>query len=355
MIFRIPKAVILNQRVSLGVILVASACFSLLLFGFSLNKFQILAPVFFGDHNVILDFAKTTTEWAREGYPNTGFLYQKLGLADSVDSVVIFSFIVCLGVFTYMLIIAPVVDFTALVILLLFLSFSSVFLQQYSKDFFVLFIVMSMVMFGLKTKLGLVIFVATGLLYAYYFRNYWFLVFANYFGFVISFHLLKIPATRFKVLLVSCLFILVLSIAFEIVLDVGLSHYRRIINISRVGDVNATSIILPFIPVGNFFLEWINGLITLIMMLFPIKLLALGGLQHVASFIAISFISLNFFRDMEDAMSDHGGKHAVFFVVSFVLVQMTFEPDYSSFLRHLTPLLPLVLVSHYKACMLRSQ
>ena len=352
-IFRIPKAVIRNQRFSFGVILLISACLSVMLLIFSLNKFDILSPVFFGDHKLILKYAQTVTELATTGYPNTGLLYQKLGLAGSLTNVVIFSFIVCLGSCTYLLFTAPVLDFSALTILFLFSVFSSVFLQMYSKDFFVLFIIMFMVIFGLKTNLGFALFIVFGLLYAFYFRSYWFLIFLVYFGFVITLSLFKRSVTRSKVLLLSCGFILILSVAFEVVLNVSLSHYRAIINVSRVGDVNAVSIIMPFIPLGNLFLEWINGLITLVMLVLPLPLLALGGYQHVASFIAIGFISATFFKDMKFAMSDYEGKHAVFFVMSFVLVQTTFEPDYGSFLRHSTPILPLVLIVHYKALMLR--
>jgi|SaaInlStandDraft_4_1057021.scaffolds.fasta_scaffold21905_1 hypothetical protein len=353
MIFRIPKAVIRNQRLSFGIILFISACLSVMLLIFSLNKFDILSAKFFGDHKKILQYALTVTELGATGFSNTGLLYQKLGLADSVTSVVIFSFIVCLGSFTYLLFKAPVVDFSTFTILFLFLAFSSVFLQMYSKDFFVLFIIMFMVIFGLKTKLGFALFVVFGLLYAFYFRSYWFLIFLVYFGFVITFSFFKISATRFKVLLFSCAFILILSLAFELVLNVNLSHYRTIINVSRIGAEASTSLIMPFIPLGNFFLEWINGLITLLMLVFPLPLLALGGYQHIASFIAIGFISVTFFRDMKFVMSDYGGKHAVFFVMSFVLIQMTFEPDYGSFLRHLTPILPLVATVHYKALILR--
>lgn len=353
MILRIPKAVIQNQRLSFGLILFISACFSVMLLFFSLNKFDILSAKFFSDHASILKAGLTATEWSTTGFLNTGLLYQKLGLIDSVTNTVLFSFIVCLGSFAYLLFKAPVLDSSALILLCLFMVFSSVFLQMYSKDFFVLFLIMFMVIFGLQKKLGFTLFVMFGFLYAFYFRNYWFLIFLVYLGFVFIFLFLKISATRFKVFLCAFAFILILSLAFEIVLDVGLSHYRHIINVSRIGTEASTSLIMPFIPLGNFFLEWINGLITLFMLVLPLPLLALGGFQHILSFIAIGFISVTFYRDMKFAISDYGGKHAVFFVISFVLVQATFEPDYGSFLRHLIPILPLVVIVHYKALILR--
>ena len=353
MILRIPKAVIRDQYFSFGVILFISACFSVMLLFFSLNKFDILSAKFFSDHATILKQSLTVTEFGATGFLNTGLLYKKLGLLDSVTSVVIFSYIVCLGSFIYLLFKAPVLDFSALILLSLFMVFSSVFLQMYSKDFFVLFIVMFMIIFGLQKKLGFALFVLLGLFYAFYFRSYWFLIFLVYIGFVFIFFFLKVSATRFKVSLYAFASILILSLAFELVLNVGLSHYREIINVSRIGTEASTSLIMPFIPLGNFFLEWINGLITLFMLVLPLPLLALGGYQHIVSFIAIGFISVTFFRDMKFAMSDYGGKHAVFFVISFVLVQTTFEPDYGSFLRHLTPILPLVVIVHYKALIFR--
>ncbi|MDA7802562.1 hypothetical protein N9K08_03910 [Gammaproteobacteria bacterium] len=346
---RIPKTLIQKQIFSFGLILFLSFFFSIALLIFSINKFDILPSVFFGDHHQIMNFAQTTTSWSREGYPNTGMLYRILGLENSINGVVILSFNICLGVFIYTLIKAPMLDLTALIILFLFLLFSSVFLQQYSKDFFVLFITISMMVFGLKNKLGLTLFLVIAFIYAIYFRLYWVLIIALFLGFNSLYFLFKVKATTKNLVFFSIIFILMLSIAFELILDLSLSHYRQIINISRIGDVNANSIILPFIPLGNFFLEWINSIITLISFGLPLPLLKVGGVQHIASFLALVLISSSFFKNLKFALLDRAGKQAVLFVFSFLIIQSIFEPDYSSFLRHLTPIIPLILEIHYIA------
>ena len=123
MILRIPKAVIQNQRLSFGLILFISACFSVMLLFFSLNKFDILSAKFFSDHASILKAGLTATEWSTTGFLNTGLLYQKLGLIDSVTNTVLFSFIVCLGSFAYLLFKAPVLDSSALIFTLLIYGF----------------------------------------------------------------------------------------------------------------------------------------------------------------------------------------------------------------------------------------
>ena len=352
---RLPKVVIGKKKYSFGMLLLIGFSLSLGLFIFSINKFEILPSVFFGDHKQILKFSQTVTNWSTNGYLNTGMFYKILGLTGSLNILVVFSFTVCLGAFIYLLMTAPVIDFSSLIILFLFLSLSSVFLQQYSKDFFVLVMIMAMIAVGFRHKILLVLFIVFAFGYAYYFRKYWGLVLLTYIGFNCIFLLFKIRPTRKNIVLLIFAFMLMLSLAFEVILNVGLSHYRMIININRIGDVNATSIILPFIPLGNFLLEWVNSLITMIMLLLPFPLLALGGIQHVVSFIAISFVYFTFFKDLKFAVLDSVGKQAALFLISFVMIQSVFEPDYGSFLRHLTPLLPLVLVVHYRVLMMRNK
>lgn len=97
-------------------------------------------------------------------------------------------------------------------------------------------------------------------------------------------------------------------------------------------------------PVGGI----VNILITLVLLIIPLPLLTIGTLYHAASAVLILFFWIIFARilwNYRRTAPDGHVARAIAVLLSFVAVQALFEPDYGSALRHLTPLLPLMVLA----------
>jgi uncharacterized membrane protein len=218
-----------------------------------------------------------------------------------------------------------------------------VYVGTYSKDVFVL----PIALIALWRRRGLwpeVALVAAMVYYAHEFRDYWYLVIGGYIGFRL------VMARRFSVrrmIGAALAALVVLAVVFQNYLGVELDFYRTKVNEVRIGDVDTRTLIEPFFdlegPVGSF----LNSALVLLTFAVPLPLIVRLSPYYlvVAAFLVVLWFM--FARAVHlstgESRTDPRWARLVALVLGLTVVQSVFEPDYGSYVRHLTPLLPLML------------
>ncbi|QBQ96697.1 hypothetical protein [Paraburkholderia pallida] len=314
---------------------------------FSLFAQDVLpAKYLFDAGNIASRFGYVDQFAVGEAYDNTALFYELCLLSESqhlaafVTTLLFSFFILKCGTF------ASQMDWGAMHSLLLFTFIcvvSAVYLGQYSKEATSMLITMSF--FGLSnTMRGRVVWMLIACIYATYFRAYWVpvVILYIYYGFVLK-------RSRSIVVFLSsiAIAILLLALAFKAILGVDLAYYRYMVNDTRTYDANANTMIVPLLPTGGIGLEWLNGVVQYLLMFFPIPLIS-GNPLYLAFVAIIGSIGVRIFMISRAILHSDLDRRTLqteclALVVSFVTVQSIFEPDYGSYIRHLLPMLPLVL------------
>lgn len=222
----------------------------------------------------------------------------------------------------------------------------AIYLGFYSKDVFVLSVVFLVLLLPVGRKFD-VILLATMCLYALNFRQYWWVIAVLYLGL----RVVRNVTRDIRVTILACLGALaVVALCFYFVLGLDADHFRTAANVLRGSNEDAASAIPRFVtlaePVGGL----ANVVLTWFALLVPLPLAALGGLYYVTLALVITGIWFAFFRPLagkeaanEMTTRSDRRERCISLVLAFTTTQALFEPDYGSVLRHLTPLLLLVL------------
>lgn len=222
----------------------------------------------------------------------------------------------------------------------------AVYLGHYAKELFILPICALVALRFRRWHWDLIVLVFM-VIYAIYFRSYWFIVC----GFYIAFRLLLLRYSPLKSFVIGAtLGLAALSVAFSTVMGLDLDHYRLIVNDTRVDNVDAQSAIQPLTSMGGMVGGYINALAVLLSFAFPVALLLKGQLFYlliVAFCVSLWFLVL---RSLQRVWRTGSGQQTPAWIArcaallfAFTVVQSIFEPDYGSYIRHLSPLLPLML------------
>ncbi len=279
-----------------------------------------------------------------KSYGNIGAIYRFLGLGDHplVASI--------LGFAVYFVLLATVVARLAryevrwhdVLVLVAAAALGGIFLGQYSKDVLVALLALVAFLIGRRWT-SEAFFVACALAYATYFRQYWYLV-------IVLYLLLRLAhrySSWLPMLLAVCMTALVV-VAFVLPLAAGvdIQSFRLAANESRVGSEDARTMIMPVVSGSSQAVGALNTLITFVQLLVPVPMFLMGA-QHAAYALFLVTIWCLFLWGV------HRGSQArnlpvVWYrtcalVLAMVSVQAIFEPDYGSYLRHLTPFLPLMV------------
>jgi len=226
------------------------------------------------------------------------------------------------------------------------LILGAVFLGQFSKDVFVLGVVAVLVLAG-RGRAREVAILLVMLAYAGWFRPYWFLVAGLY-----ALGRLWIGSRglspRAVVMLLGAQLLVVVS-AVHWGLGVDFAHFREAANAARIGSVDAqTALPASFLQSEQLPVDYLNALLFLLDFMLPASLAVSGGPFYLVIAGTIAALWLVFWlaliKGRHASVTDVRLLRAVALVTSFVAVQTAFEPDYGSYLRHITPLLPLLLM-----------
>ncbi len=313
---------------------------------FSIFKEYLLPRYYFFDANTINLFMKRGSPLTHgDSYASTAAFYNFLHVSkDSIVFPVIASLII-IAVFFWVLKKAKATNMTVLdfAMYLYCILLAIVYMTLLSKDFIVFLFVIPFISLAQRGVKGLLLWSVLALLYAYYFRGYWIIVLCLFWGLYIFFPVLKKNWVLFLFIFIS---LFVLSIAFKVGMGIDLDNYRNMVNDVRLdsGDTNARSMIVSYIPGGGLIIGWLNAYVVWLFMMIPIPLvLALSPLYLIISF----FITMLFYKFWGAAKveliknQNPVLKAVICLIISFTAVQSIFEPDYGSYVRHLSPFYPL--------------
>lgn len=226
-------------------------------------------------------------------------------------------------------------------LLVLSLVLGLAYLAQFTKEFVSLLVVLVLLL-TLRWKnefARALIIVGVCLTYGLLVRPYWTLVAA-------LIPVVYLILRRFRHVLVIVLAIvvayIVLAIAFQVFRGEALGATREWVNSGRADSPVATLISNP-----DFGTSPVAGVLAILVvagfMLVPIPLFAMGSVYYLAAALAITVlwtvVAVAIFSGR--AMREPRTAWMASVLLSLFLVLVIFEPDYGSYLKHLTPFLPV--------------
>lgn len=190
------------------------------------------------------------------------------------------------------------------------------------------------------------------LCYGLIFRTYWVL-------FALQFIVLYLvfSRTRSVKLLFFCLFfsLMCMTIILHFGLGVDLDSLRNDVNERRLdqGVEDARTMIQPWIGGGGYVFSYLNFVITFVLLLVPVPLGLMLTAYHGLIFLVLSSVAWQVARRLKQYTNRASSRDPLFefsviAVLSFISIQCMFEPDYGSYLRHLSPLYPMILICAYR-------
>lgn len=221
------------------------------------------------------------------------------------------------------------------------------YLAQYSKEILTLSLVIIFLAKPNK-KSSEFVFVGACLVYAAYIREYWFIVVALYLVWRVL-----LPRIRSWLALAALVLgvYIVLQIGSDVFAHQPLGAIRSQLNEYRsTGQVE--SLISSPIPMDGV-VAGPAAVLMLVLLMVPIPLALQGGLFHGVSAIVISALCIcavvgfvqarRRLRSAAGTTRDYLMLRGASLLLAFVMVQVVFEPDYGSYLKHLTPMIPVFL------------
>jgi hypothetical protein len=322
-------------------------CHALFLFLLLLSVFKekILPGYFFTDADTIYEFFGAPFDLG-SSYSATAKFYEFFGVdRDSwLFSIFSITYIYFFSLYFIRKSFSVTVYFPSLFVAVFFLFLSVVYMTLLSKDFIVFVLLSVFFVICNNSKIYMLIWVVFVLLYAYYFRNYWIIFLFNFLCLTI---LYKFGFKLKSIMLFSFGLIFVLAFSYFFLLGENIDSFRVVYNESRAdrGIEASNTMILPWFGIGGFFQSWLNSSVTWVSFFIPLNLALLGSVYYLTISFLIVYTFYYFFRGLAKSISarDDFGAYSGLIVVSFTLVQAVFEPDYGSFIRHITPFFPLIV------------
>ncbi|GAA4378987.1 hypothetical protein GCM10023152_26040 [Agromyces bauzanensis] len=317
---------------------------SLVATAFLLTRETFLPPRFSYDGERIQGIAQGRIDPLNdESFENVAQVYRSLGLADASIGASLLGFMLALVVYAIALRRMSHLSFPAMGLLLVGLVLSAIYLGFYSKDVFVLPVV-ALVLVLPRSLWSEAAIVVSLLAYAGVFRTYWVIVAAGY----VLFRLVLLRHSsplRFTVW--SVVFIMGVGVAIVTVLGQPADYFRLSVNLSRFGIEDSASMIRRGIDAPEPFGGIINSILAWIQFIVPIPLFSLGGAYYTLLGTLLGLVLLTTILNIPTTSGTSENVHverAVALFGALLATQALFEPDFGSFLRHLTPLLPLAVI-----------
>lgn len=313
-----------------------------LCFAFASVNQQFLPDKYFADSQHINSLAMVADGPSPDSFITMAWIYRNLGAFDFPEA----TQLITLGLF-FMLLFRCIswmdVSRFGVIETLLFCfcgAEASIYLAQYSKESMVVLIVLTFTLMP-RRVLGDLIFIVLACGYAYAIRQYWYVVAGLY----VAFRLLLRAGKARWIPIYVVVAMLVLAFGTYMFLGVKLSYFRDVP--AQTNSLYAQSVIQDYIPAGGPIGSAANGLCTLVLLIIPIPLLLAPTPLYLAFAVLITVLWISVFLVVRKGnrlgwfTSDVRLARAVSLLLAMLIVQAIFEPDYGSYIKHLTPLLPL--------------
>jgi hypothetical protein len=205
-------------------------------------------------------------------------------------------------------------------------------------------VVVLLLLFYNSSRAILALFIVLAALVAVYFRSYWAITLAAtvFLYFAPNGFRKPVPLIFFAV----AMFVIV-ALVFQKAYGESLDFARQNANEWRDPE-EVGSMIVQFIPGSSMFIGVANVAITLATFVLPLRLITSGSPLQMLGGIGVFFtFAIMFWRFRSAATLFPVGRFETLcfcFLVSFLATQAIFEPDYGSFLRHLSPVSPLIML-----------
>ena len=221
----------------------------------------------------------------------------------------------------------------------------SVYLMRYSKEFVILAIVY-LVLTAAESMRGDLLIVASIVSYSIYFRPYWILVAVGFIG--LRFVGKRWSSTR---LVLTVAVVICVSVAVALRVRYGEADiFRETVNAVRSRSPDARTSLGRVSPSAGIAGDALNSVATMVLLVFPVPILLRSGLVFAAIGLGLAGIWIEFFSGLNTFTWVGSGQRevararAACLVLALLAVQAQFEPDLGSALRHVSPLLPLILL-----------
>ena len=312
---------------------------------FVLLRDTVLPARFSYDAKGIQAIGQGTLHVVDPAYESVAAVYKGLGLIDDANLASLLGFLLAFLVLAIAgrRLLRPDAPLSATILFFAAVLLSAVYLGTYSKDVFVLPIVLIAVLPGGRWRWPVV----TGLAivaYALTFRTYWFIVL----GLWVVLQLVLARRPRAGWLIASTLIgSALVAGAVGVALGGSADSIRVSSNEYRIGSDDAATLISPFIPGGTLLTGMLNAPLTLLSLLLPVPLALKGGLYYAGLAALLSVFWLRTATAAQRGLRAGLGiaeRSQLALLLAFVMVQALFEPDFGSALRHLTPLLPIAVI-----------
>jgi hypothetical protein len=296
------------------------------------------------DSNMIQLLASKRISVADPNFQRVSDFYSFLGLGESLLAASVFGFLAYL---TLMILVISRVNITitepkGYVPILVSLTCGVVFLGAYSKEFVLVIFLIVFFILGAKNRILAPFLVL--LFYGITFRSYWVAIAFIWLFFALAWKLRPDIRKPWFVLTTFLGVLLAFPIA-ALVANVNLAGLRLGLNETRLGSDIANTAIVDFLPSQNPIGQALNALLVAGSLIVPYPLILQFNLIYIAFFAAILSISMMFILSLRARLRESSQMVVLpLLVVAVFSIQVFFEPDYGSYLRHLTPVLPIVIL-----------
>ena len=293
----------------------------------------------------------------------TGALYQALGLTLDPYLPAAFGALVAGLTVVVALVGRRDVALGAVALSALGLGLMAIFLAWYTKETFAIVAMVAAIVL-LRWSRSLLVAVAPIALYGVLLRPYWLLVAALAVAFVVLER--RRPLRWWRLAAITVAFLLAASLAYHVAFGAPLQEIRLAVNEGRSAEDTASIITAAFSGAGVVG-DVLGSLLVLITLVLPVPLLLTGQSIHAMYAVAILGIWATFAltawtlrrarvevadsrrrsarRPAPDQQREHDRGVAiqcVYLLIAFLAVQAIFEPDFGSYVRHLSAVIPVM-------------
>lgn len=219
-----------------------------------------------------------------------------------------------------------------------------IFLFDYTKEVFVVVLTLALVVLG-RSVHGEIVWCLVALGYAAFVREYWFLVVVAY----VTARYLTVRTDKVgrRLAIWAPGILAAMTIAFNVLLSVSVTYYRTSVlaDLSTVPD----SAIGDLVAGDSLPVQWINVTHTWATLLAPYPILLGNPQQMVTGLLLIGVWGAFWYAIWSASSSDLAARsplalRGICLAYSLSLTLALFEPDYGSYLRHLLPVIPLLVL-----------
>jgi len=320
------------QAVLLGLVTVAT-----IVIGSLRNK--IFDPAMFDASTYLGQIARREVEPMDFNYRMTGGAFRVMGLGNLEWLAGVITVVLVVGLVFWIFRNNFRLRVSSLLMALITIGLSGIWFFGFSKELFEIILVCGVGLFAMESKrFGWLVMGAGIITYGLLFRPYWVIIGIGYFGLLLVMRLFR--EQKVWILLPVVLAMIVGLVVGYAAMNGGedISGIRNSINESRVGYTKIENLL----PANNIWTGMVNSVAAFIWFFVPWQLFAGGKILYIGGGILIMGVMWWFawwVSHCKKIRWDITVSMAVALILSFLVVSALYEPDFGSFLRHLTPIM----------------